>query len=44
MFPLTIECENRLLVKFGKSIDDNDPDIIIIPVDEHEVGSEAAFL
>ena len=32
-----IESENRLLVKFGKSIEDIDPDIISVPVDEHEL-------
>jgi uncharacterized metal-binding protein YceD (DUF177 family) len=32
-----IQSENRLLVKFGKSIDDIDPDIISVPADEHEL-------
>ena len=32
-----IQSENRLLVKFGKSIDDIDPDIISVPADEHEM-------
>ncbi|MCX6253377.1 MAG: DUF177 domain-containing protein [Bacteroidia bacterium] len=32
-----VKCENRLLVKFGKSIGDDDPDIISIPVDENEL-------
>lgn len=30
-------CENRLLVKFGKTPDDTDPDIITIPADEYEL-------
>jgi uncharacterized metal-binding protein YceD (DUF177 family) len=37
MFFQTIACENRLLVKFGKKWDDSDPDIILIPADEHEL-------
>jgi uncharacterized metal-binding protein YceD (DUF177 family) len=32
-----IDCENKLLVKFGKKWDDTDPDIITIPADEHEL-------
>jgi uncharacterized metal-binding protein YceD (DUF177 family) len=32
-----IECENRLLVKSGAKWDDNDPDIITVPADEHEL-------
>jgi uncharacterized protein len=37
MFFQHIECENKLLVKFGKKWDDTDPDIITIPADEHEL-------
>ena len=37
MFSQPVSSENRLLVKFGKSIDDTDPDIISVPVDEHEL-------
>ena len=37
MFPLNIDCENRLLVKFGKLRDESDPDIVTIPADEHEL-------
>ena len=29
MFSQPVECENRLLVKFGKNIEESDPDIII---------------
>jgi uncharacterized metal-binding protein YceD (DUF177 family) len=36
-FSQTIDSENRLLVKFGKSIDDIDPDVISVPADEHEL-------
>ena len=37
MFLYPIECENKLLVKFGVKWDDNDPDIITVPADEHEL-------
>jgi len=32
-----VVCENRLLVNFGKSMDDIDPDILSVPVDEPEL-------
>jgi uncharacterized protein len=32
-----ISCENRLLVKYGKSAGDTDPDIISLPVGENEL-------
>ena len=35
IFSQPIESENRLLVKFGKSIDDTDPDILSIPINEN---------
>ena len=37
MFLHPIECENRLLVKFGVKWDDNDPDMITVPAEEHEL-------
>ena len=37
MFSQPIASENRLLVKFGKSIDDTDPDILSIPIYENEL-------
>jgi uncharacterized protein len=37
MFFQPVNCENRLLVKFGKSIEDSDPDIIPVPADENEL-------
>ena len=43
MFPLNIDSENRLIVKFGKSIEDTDPEILIIPVDEHELDLQQIF-
>jgi uncharacterized metal-binding protein YceD (DUF177 family) len=32
-----LSCENRLLVKFGKVHDENDPEIITVPADENEL-------
>jgi DUF177 domain-containing protein len=37
MFFYPVGSENRLLIKFGKRIDDEDPDIISLPADEHEL-------
>jgi len=37
MFSQPVSSENRLLVKYGKSIDDIDPDVISVSVDEHEL-------
>jgi uncharacterized metal-binding protein YceD (DUF177 family) len=37
MFSQTVSCENRLLVKFGKDIEDIDPDILSLPVDAYEL-------
>ncbi len=37
MFSQPIRSENRLLVKFGKSIEDIDPDILSVAFDEHEL-------
>ena len=37
MFSQSIDSENRLLVKFGKSIDDIDPDILSLPIDANEL-------
>lgn len=37
MFFHPLECENKLLIKFGKVWDDSDPDIIIVPADEPEL-------
>ena len=36
-FSRNLECENRLLLKFGEDIDNEDPDIITMPADEHEI-------
>jgi len=37
MYSQPVICENRLLVKFGKMMEDNDPDILSVPIDEHEL-------
>ena len=43
MFYYPVECENRILVKFGKTMVDIDPDILIIPVDENELEMNQYF-
>jgi uncharacterized protein len=37
MFFHPVVCENRLLIKFGKSIEDIDPDILSLPVGDNEL-------
>jgi uncharacterized protein len=37
MFFFPVESESRLLVKFGKKIEDGDPDIISLTADDHEL-------
>jgi uncharacterized metal-binding protein YceD (DUF177 family) len=37
MFFYNLESESRLLVKFGKKIEDSDPDIISLTADENEL-------
>jgi uncharacterized metal-binding protein YceD (DUF177 family) len=37
MFFHPVTCENRLLVNFGKRLHDIDPDILSVPIDEHEL-------
>jgi uncharacterized protein len=37
LFFQPVVCENRLLVKFGKTVEDIDPDILSLPVGEHEL-------
>jgi uncharacterized protein len=37
LFSQPLQCENRLLVKLGKIWDENDPDMLTIPVDEYEL-------
>ena len=43
MFARPLQCENRLLVKPGKSISDDDPDIISLSSDENEVDLRQNF-
>ena len=37
MYLQHVTCENRLLIKFGKSIDGGDPDILSVSANEHEL-------
>jgi len=37
MFFHPVSCENRLLVKFGKTVEEIDPDILSLPIGEHEL-------
>ena len=37
IFSQPVDCENRLLVKLGSEWKDEDPDMITIPADEHEL-------
>jgi uncharacterized protein len=43
MFFHPVNCENKLLVKFGKSLEDTDPDIISLAADEHELDLKQAI-
>ncbi|NLJ43950.1 MAG: DUF177 domain-containing protein [Bacteroidales bacterium] len=43
MFYHPVDCENRLLVKFGLEMDDSDPEIITIPRDEFELDLRQYF-
>jgi uncharacterized protein len=40
MFDYPVDCENKLLVKFGHIKDDSDPEIITVPRDENELDLE----
>lgn len=37
MYLQPVSCENRLIVKFGKDMENDDPDVISVPIDEHEL-------
>jgi uncharacterized metal-binding protein YceD (DUF177 family) len=43
MFFYPVESESRLLVKFGKKIEDSDPDIISLTTDENELELQQYF-
>ncbi len=43
MFFYPVECENRLFIKFGKRIGEDDPDIISLTADEHELDLQQHF-
>jgi uncharacterized protein len=36
-------CENKLLIKFGKSLEESDPDVLSLPADEHELDLQQHF-
>jgi uncharacterized protein len=37
LFSQPVKSQNRLLVKFGKSVEDTDPDILSVPADAYEL-------
>ena len=43
IFSFPVDCENRLLVRFGKLTDDSDPDIVTLTPDEHELDLKQYF-
>ena len=43
VFDKPVECENRLVVKFGNIKDDSDPEIITISQDENELDMKQYF-
>ena len=43
MFDHPVNCENRLLLKFGNELDDSNPEIITLPRDEHEMDLKQCF-
>lgn len=42
-FYIPVSCANRLIIKQGREWDDSDPDIITIPLDEHEIDLSQFF-
>jgi uncharacterized protein len=43
VFSQPVECVNRLLVKFGRIQEEEDPDMITIPADEHDLDLKQVF-
>ena len=43
VFSQPVECVNRLLVKFGRIHEDDDPDMITVPADEHDLDLKQLF-
>ena len=43
MFYHPVDCDNRLLVNFGRVSDDSDPEIITVPNDENELDLKQYF-
>ena len=37
MFSQPVDCENKILVKFGKRLEDSDPDVLSLPADQSEL-------
>ena len=43
IFSQPVECTNRLLVKFGKTHEEEDPDMIIVSSEEHDIDLKQFF-
>jgi len=43
VFSHLVSCINRLVIKFGKTLDEIDPDIITIPADDYELDLKQYF-
>ena len=43
MFYQKLDCNNRLLVKFGAKLDDSDPEILTVPRDQNELDLSQIF-
>jgi len=43
IFEQPVDCTNRLLVKFGKVDDEDDPDMIVVPAGEHDLDLKQFF-
>jgi uncharacterized protein len=43
MFLYPVDCTNGIIVKFGKNMEDYDPDIITVPAEEHELDLKQHF-
>jgi len=43
IFSQPVDCTGRLLVKFGRTNEGDDPDMIVVPADEHELDLKHYF-
>jgi len=43
LFSLPVDCSGRLLVKFGRPNDGDDPDLIVVPSDENDLDLKHHF-